>query len=110
MLRHLDKKGIMVTYGGMSREPVTVPTSALIFKDLTFKGFWMTQWKKDNAGSADDAVMLTELSSLSKSGKLRPPTHELQPLSDYKDVLKRALDVSGKTGRKVIFDLKNSQQ
>lgn len=32
ILRHLDKNGVMVTYGGMSREPVTVPTSALIFK------------------------------------------------------------------------------
>lgn len=32
VLRHLAHGGTMVTYGGMSREPLTVPTSALIFK------------------------------------------------------------------------------
>ena len=32
VLRHLAHGGVMVTYGGMSREPVTVPTSSLIFK------------------------------------------------------------------------------
>ena len=32
ILRQLGHGGIMVTYGGMSREPVTVPTSSLIFK------------------------------------------------------------------------------
>lgn len=32
VLRHLGHGGTMVTYGGMSREPVTVPTASLIFK------------------------------------------------------------------------------
>lgn len=30
--RHMDKNGVMVTYGGMSREPLVVPASSLIFK------------------------------------------------------------------------------
>uniref|UniRef100_A0A7R9P4G6 Enoyl-[acyl-carrier-protein] reductase, mitochondrial n=1 Tax=Timema californicum TaxID=61474 RepID=A0A7R9P4G6_TIMCA len=38
VLRQLDHKGVMVTYGGMSREPVTLPTSALIFKDISARG------------------------------------------------------------------------
>lgn len=53
MLRHLENNGTMVTYGGMSREPVTIPTSALIFKNLKIKGFWMTRWSKENASSLD---------------------------------------------------------
>lgn len=32
VMRHLAHGGTMVTYGGMSREPLTVPISALIFK------------------------------------------------------------------------------
>lgn len=32
ILRHVGINGTMVTYGGMSREPVIVPVSALIFK------------------------------------------------------------------------------
>lgn len=30
--RHLGHGGIMVTYGAMSREPLTIPASSLIFK------------------------------------------------------------------------------
>lgn len=32
VMRHLAHSGVMVTYGAMSREPLTVPASALIFK------------------------------------------------------------------------------
>ena len=34
--------GTMVTYGGMSMKPVSVPTSLLIFKDLRLRGFWLS--------------------------------------------------------------------
>ncbi|CAG9817870.1 unnamed protein product [Phaedon cochleariae] len=50
IMRYLQNGSPLVTYGGMSREPVTVPTSALIFKDLQICGFWMTRWTKENAG------------------------------------------------------------
>jgi len=36
IMRHLDNDGIMVTYGSMSREPLTVPPSALIFKVIKY--------------------------------------------------------------------------
>ena len=32
VIRKLGPKGVLVTYGGMAREPVTIPTSLLIFK------------------------------------------------------------------------------
>lgn len=31
----------MVTYGGMSKQPIIVPTSHLIFKGIALQGFWM---------------------------------------------------------------------
>lgn len=37
--RHLAHSGILVTYGAMSREPLTVPTSALIFKVIMLKNY-----------------------------------------------------------------------
>ncbi|KAM6996071.1 enoyl-[acyl-carrier-protein] reductase, mitochondrial isoform 1-T1 [Passerculus sandwichensis] len=49
MLRHLQPKGTMVTYGGMAKQPVMVPVSAFIFRDMQLRGFWMTQWRKDHA-------------------------------------------------------------
>ena len=39
----------MVTYGGMSRKPITVPTSLFIFKDISLRGFWMTRWHADHS-------------------------------------------------------------
>lgn len=42
IMRHLAHGGTMVTYGGMSREPVTVPASIFIFKvisNITFEFF-----------------------------------------------------------------------
>jgi len=47
--RSLANGGTMVTYGGMSLKPVTVPTSTLIFKDITLKGFWMTRWYQQHS-------------------------------------------------------------
>ncbi|KFR14890.1 hypothetical protein N306_00788, partial [Opisthocomus hoazin] len=49
MLRHLQPKGTMVTYGGMAKQPVMVPVSAFIFRDVRLRGFWVTQWRKDHA-------------------------------------------------------------
>jgi len=40
----LENRGVHVTYGGMSLKPVTASTSSLVFKDITFKGFWFGKW------------------------------------------------------------------
>ncbi|XP_028280750.1 enoyl-[acyl-carrier-protein] reductase, mitochondrial [Parambassis ranga] len=74
LLRHLQIGGSMVTYGGMSKQPVTVPVSALIFKDVKVRGFWVTQWKRDHSrdGRAFRA-MLDELCTLIQQGRLTAP-------------------------------------
>lgn len=48
MARHLAKGATCVTYGGMSREPVTLPTGMLIFNDVQFKGFSLPKWVEEN--------------------------------------------------------------
>jgi len=44
MIRNLRDGGTLVTYGGMSKRPVTVPTGAFIFNDINLRGFWLTRW------------------------------------------------------------------
>ncbi|XP_076234019.1 enoyl-[acyl-carrier-protein] reductase, mitochondrial [Calliopsis andreniformis] len=105
VMRHLAHGGIMVTYGGMSREPVTVPTSALIFKDITLKGFWMTAWTKSNMNSQKRVDMLAELGSLFKEKKLKVPPHKLVPLCQYQEAVMNALNIDGRTGVKYILDM-----
>ncbi|KAI6359479.1 hypothetical protein MCOR25_007052 [Pyricularia grisea] len=44
LARVLSEQGTLVTYGAMSRQPVALPTGLLIFKDLRFRGFWLSRW------------------------------------------------------------------
>ncbi|XP_060906167.1 enoyl-[acyl-carrier-protein] reductase, mitochondrial [Labrus mixtus] len=92
LLRHLKLGGSMVTYGGMARQPVTVPVSALIFKDVKVRGFWVTQWKRAHSkdGSAFRA-MLDELCSLIQHGKLTAPACTEVNLQDYSIALNTAM-------------------
>jgi mitochondrial enoyl-[acyl-carrier protein] reductase / trans-2-enoyl-CoA reductase len=103
--RQLANKGILVTYGGMSREPLTVPTSALIFKDLRFVGYWMTRWNKENQGGADWSKMFQEVTKLILDKKLVPPKHKLVPFTNYKEGIENAMTSKGFTGCKYIFDM-----
>ncbi|KAH0564909.1 hypothetical protein GP486_001692 [Trichoglossum hirsutum] len=40
----LSPGAYMVTYGAMAKKPLQLPPSALIFRDLRFHGFWVSQW------------------------------------------------------------------
>ncbi|KAI0013797.1 NAD(P)-binding protein [Xylariaceae sp. FL0662B] len=42
--RALGPGATMVTYGGMAKQPVALPTGLLIFKDIRFVGFWLSRW------------------------------------------------------------------
>lgn len=42
----LGPGGVLVTYGGMSKRPLLLSTSSFIFKGLTARGFWLTEWVK----------------------------------------------------------------
>ncbi|KAM9723194.1 enoyl-[acyl-carrier-protein] reductase, mitochondrial [Menidia menidia] len=92
LLRHLQFGGTLVTYGGMSKQPVTVPVSALIFKDVKVKGFWVTQWKRIH--SHDEMpfrAMLDELCSLIRQGKLTAPACTEVGLQEYHKALDAAM-------------------
>lgn len=91
LLRHLQVGGSMVTYGGMAKQPVTVPVSALIFKDVKLRGFWVTQWKRDH--SHDESVfraMLDELCSLIRQGKLTAPACTQVGIKEFRKALDTA--------------------
>ncbi|KAF2000014.1 NAD(P)-binding protein [Amniculicola lignicola CBS 123094] len=44
MAKLLAAESHFVTYGAMSKQPLTVPASLLIFKDIHFDGFWVSRW------------------------------------------------------------------
>lgn len=40
MTRFLAEGATLVSYGAMSKQPLSLPTSLFIFRDLVCRGFW----------------------------------------------------------------------
>ncbi|XP_056141803.1 enoyl-[acyl-carrier-protein] reductase, mitochondrial isoform X2 [Lampris incognitus] len=92
LLRHLEIGRTMVTYGGMAKQPVTVPVSSLIFKDVKVRGFWVTQWKRDHAHNEGAfRGMVDELCTLIRQAKLTAPACSEVNLRDYRQALEAAM-------------------
>ncbi|KAG5934770.1 hypothetical protein E4U53_000596 [Claviceps sorghi] len=65
LARSLGPGASLVSYGGMSKQPVALPVGLLIFQDIRFVGFWLSKWnKKDPVGRkhmVDDILNLMRL-------------------------------------------------
>jgi len=77
MAKILAPSSSVVTYGGMSKQPVTVPTGLLIFKDISFDGFWMSRWSDQNP--EEKKAMMEEMLQLCREGKFKDvPVDEIK--------------------------------
>jgi len=97
--RTLGQGGVMITYGGMSRQPVAIPTSLLIFKDIDARGFWMTRWLTQ-ASEQERQQMLDDICAMYRQQKLRVWI-EKHPFSKFDIALTRA--VEQRKDRKVLL-------
>jgi len=89
----------LVTYGGMSRRPVSVPTGRLIFNDLQARGFWLSRWI-DEHSAEERGEMIQALTDLMREGKLVSFTEE-RPFSEFPAALQRATE--GFRDKKVVL-------
>lgn len=87
MVRHLDHNATIVTYGGMSKQPLTFNTSDFIFKNLKSCGFWLTRWRKSN--SAEFETNINHICKLIESNQFKAPKCEQFHLNDYSNAFKR---------------------
>ncbi|GAB7361994.1 hypothetical protein MBLNU230_g2030t1 [Neophaeotheca triangularis] len=69
MAKVLAPFGHMVTYGAMSKQPVTLPTGLLIFKNVSFDGFWVSKWSERNPEEKEKCVR--EILDLTRQGKFK---------------------------------------
>jgi mitochondrial enoyl-[acyl-carrier protein] reductase / trans-2-enoyl-CoA reductase len=99
----LADRGTIVTYGAMGRQPLKIPNGLLIFRNLEFKGFWVSRWVK-RLPPVQAGEMWSSLASLSLQGKLRIPIHRVYPLRE----LPAAIEEAGRERRdgKVLLDLR----
>jgi trans-2-enoyl-CoA reductase len=98
----LADQGTLVTYGAMGRQPLKIPNGLLIFRNLEFKGFWVSRWLQ-RLSPAEAARTWNSLAALSLQG-LQIPVHRVFPLGE----LLAAVEEAAREGRdgKVLLDLR----
>ena len=87
LIRFLDHDSIMVTYGGMSRQPLTLNTADFIFKKFKAVGFWLTHWRQNNPDEFKKTV--DELCDMISKNEIKPPKCEEFKLENYKEAFSR---------------------
>jgi mitochondrial enoyl-[acyl-carrier protein] reductase / trans-2-enoyl-CoA reductase len=95
--------GHLVTYGGMSKQPLKLANGLLIFRDLHAHGFWMTR-RYQQRPRAETLSLFEQLGWLHQEGKLHIPVEKTYPLSDYRDALTHARKEA--RGGKILLALK----
>jgi trans-2-enoyl-CoA reductase len=85
----LADRGLHVTYGAMSKQKLSIPNRFLIFKELTFTGFWVTRWL-ETASREEIRKTYSELALLMEKGFLRLPVEKVYPLDEIANGLRHA--------------------
>lgn len=67
---YYSHNGQYVTYGAMARAPLSLPASMLIFKNISFHGFWMSRWT-DEHPAEERYEMFKDLVDLMDKGQLK---------------------------------------
>ncbi|PSK44175.1 hypothetical protein B9Z65_155 [Elsinoe australis] len=77
MAKTLAPYAHMVTYGGMSKQPVTLPTAMLIFKNISFDGFWVSKWSEEQP--EEKLRTVEHVLDLTRQGKFKDiPVQEVE--------------------------------
>ncbi|KAI3402590.1 ETR1 [Candida oxycetoniae] len=101
--KKLNHNGLMLTYGGMSMQPVSIPTSLFIFKNIICAGFWVTELLKNNPELKKKT--LAQIVEWYETGKLSDaPTNKIQFNEDAKEELHSLYlrGINDKNGKQLI--------
>lgn len=100
LAKSLSLSGTLVTYGAMGREPLRIDNALLIFKDIRFRGFWVSEWYR-RASRNEIEAMLGPLVTMIRDGSICAPVERTFPLDSAREAIFRAQE-SGRNG-KVLF-------
>lgn len=94
--------GHLVTYGAMARQPLKIPNGFLIFRGLTFRGFWLRRWLA-HTDASDLEAAVRQLAEWMLNGQLAIPVEKTFSLGHIHEAVALAAQ-PGRSG-KVILDL-----
>lgn len=79
LARSLSESGTLVSYGGMAKQPVALPTGLLIFKDIRFVGFWLSRWNERDVQARRFAV--EDILDMIRQGRFKDVPYDEVPWS-----------------------------
>jgi NADPH2:quinone reductase len=100
-LRALRSGGTMLVYGMLGGEPLPLHNGEMLFRGLTARGFWLSQWFRQTP-PAQVAATLGTLMGLIAGGKLTPPVEAEYDLADYRDAIAHA-ERPGRRGKVLLI-------
>jgi trans-2-enoyl-CoA reductase len=97
----MEPGGAVVTYGGMSKEPVMASTGHLIFKNFRYLGYWHSRWMTEHTYDEKEE-MIDTLIDYAFEQKISCPPFQVFSLANFQEAL---LVDSGQSGlrRKIVF-------
>eukprot|EP00980_Cylindrotheca_fusiformis_P023437 scaffold10476_cov142-Cylindrotheca_fusiformis.AAC.12 len=103
LIRSVAKHGTVVTYGGMSGEPVVVGTPQLIFKDVQLRGYWQSRWMVQQSHDKKQEMVDT-LVKLVLDGAVTCPPVNVFPIHAVQEALHWVTTDRGGIRKKLIWD------
>ncbi|RYF50928.1 MAG: alcohol dehydrogenase, partial [Cytophagaceae bacterium] len=94
-IKCLARGGKMLIYGLMSSQDPILNASLMIFRELTIKGFWLTDWMR-RVDSQTRTDVAQNVINLLASGKIQMPVEAIYSL----DKITEAVDHADRPGRR----------
>ncbi|HYI00929.1 zinc-dependent alcohol dehydrogenase family protein [Hyalangium sp.] len=100
----VSDSGTVVHYGCMSGKAPSLSPTALIFRNVTLRGFWLVQWL--NAASREaQAALMGRMAKLLADGTLHAPVDATFPLEKSQEAVARAME-GGRQGKVLLTPVK----
>ncbi|QDH69559.1 zinc-dependent alcohol dehydrogenase family protein [Marilutibacter alkalisoli] len=100
MAQALAPGATLVNYGAMGGEPCAISPSALIFRGITLRGFWLAQWFK-NTDAATRNTLFAELVGLIAAGQLKARIQQTYGIDEIKAAVAAA--AAGERSGKILL-------
>ncbi|MGA2051970.1 MAG: 2-enoyl thioester reductase domain-containing protein [Opitutales bacterium] len=100
LCRAVAPGGVVVTYGGITSDPMRFPTRYLIFNDIVLRGFWMDLWARTHSREQLE-VFWRQMLELLQAGVIEQPVATRYPLAEWRTAIELAFR-GGRAG-KVLF-------
>ncbi|MBO0931081.1 zinc-dependent alcohol dehydrogenase family protein [Fibrella aquatilis] len=99
-IKCLGKGGTMLIYGLMSMQDPTLNAGLMIFRELTIRGFWLTDWMRRVDPKVRQRVA-GEVITLLSSGTIKLPVEATYSLDDIVKAVEHA-DAPGRWGKVLV--------